>query len=58
MKPLGEVDEAFAWDEGEGDRTLEWWRAAHTRFFARMGIELTDDSEMILERFDLVWPVD
>jgi uncharacterized protein YhfF len=25
IKPLSEVDEAFAWDEGEGDRTRDWW---------------------------------
>ena len=29
IKPLSEVDEAFAWDEGEGDRTREWWLDAH-----------------------------
>ena len=28
IKPLSEVDEAFAWDEGEGDRTRDWWLAA------------------------------
>ena len=29
IKPLSQVDEAFAWDEGEGDRTPDWWLAAH-----------------------------
>ena len=58
IKPFADVDEAFAWDEGEGDRTLEWWRRAHTDFFARMGIQVNDDTDMILERFELVWPVD
>jgi uncharacterized protein YhfF len=24
IKPLSQVDEAFAWDEGEGDRTRDW----------------------------------
>jgi uncharacterized protein YhfF len=24
IKPRSEVDEAFAWDEGEGDRTRDW----------------------------------
>src|SRR5271170_5157644 len=27
---LDEVDETFAHDEGEGDRSLAWWRGAHT----------------------------
>jgi uncharacterized protein YhfF len=25
VKPLSQVDEAFAWNEGEGDRTRVWW---------------------------------
>jgi len=32
-----EVDEAFAYDEGEGDRSLQYWREAHTRYFTRLG---------------------
>jgi uncharacterized protein YhfF len=32
-----EVDEAFAFDEGEGDRSLQYWREAHTRYFTRLG---------------------
>ena len=32
-----EVDEAFAYDEGEGDRSLRYWREAHTRYFSRLG---------------------
>jgi len=35
IKPLVEVDEAFAWDDGEGDRMREWWLDAHRRYFAR-----------------------
>ena len=34
IKPLSQVDEAFAWDEGEGDdRTRDWWLAAHRPLF-------------------------
>jgi hypothetical protein len=33
IKPLSEVDEAFAWDEGEGNRTRDWWLDAHRRYF-------------------------
>ena len=29
-----EVDAAFAYDEGEGDRSLRFWQSeAHTRYF-------------------------
>jgi uncharacterized protein YhfF len=27
--PFGQVDAAFAYDEGEGDRTLGYWRRVH-----------------------------
>ena len=33
IKPMSQVDEAFAWDEGEGDRTRDWWLTAHFRYF-------------------------
>ena len=54
---LGDVDEAFAWDEGEGDRTLEWWRRAHLWFFQQQGTPIDDDTLMVLEHFELLWPV-
>lgn len=53
--PFGEVDAAFAWDEGEGDRTLASWRDAHLRFFARQGVYVDDDTMMVLQRFELLW---
>jgi uncharacterized protein YhfF len=62
IKPLSQVDEAFAWDEGEGDRTREWWLEAHRRYFARQaareGFELDDDIVTVFERFEVVWPLD
>jgi uncharacterized protein YhfF len=62
IKPLIEVDEAFAWDEGEGDRTRDWWLDAHRRYFARQatreGFEMDDEILAVFERFDVVWPLD
>jgi uncharacterized protein YhfF len=55
-KPFGEVDDEFAWVEGEGDRSLAYWRAAHERFFEAEGTPVTDADLVVLERFDLVWP--
>lgn len=58
--PLDSVDERFAWDEGEGDRTREWWLAAHRRFFGRFadaqGFQMHDEIETVFERFKVVWP--
>ena len=60
IKPLIEVDDRFAWDEGEGDRTREWWLAAHRRYFTRTAAargEQFDPAEPgVFERFELVWP--
>jgi uncharacterized protein YhfF len=62
VKPLSQVDEAFAWDEGEGDRTQDWWLDGHRRYFARQsrreGFELNDDVLTVFERFEVVWPLD
>jgi uncharacterized protein YhfF len=55
-----EVDEAFAWDEGEGDRSLGFWKDAHdayyTRQAARDGFAYSDEMTCVCERFILVWP--
>ena len=60
--PFTSVDAAYAWEEGEGDRTLEWWREAHsgywTRVGERLGIEWTPDMDIVFERFDVVWRFD
>lgn len=50
---FGEVDAAFAHDEGEGDRSLAWWREAHRRYFTRRG-EFSPDMELYCERFRLI----
>ncbi|MGC1574971.1 MAG: ASCH domain-containing protein [Beijerinckiaceae bacterium] len=61
IKPLCRVDARFAWDEGEGDRTLAWWLAAHQRYFARQaerdGFKMHDAIETVFERFAVVWPL-
>ncbi len=58
--PLNSVDDAFAWDEGEGDRSRAWWLDAHTEFFMRQaeceGFVFTEVIETVFERFKLVWP--
>jgi uncharacterized protein YhfF len=60
IKPLIEVDDAFAWDEGEGDRSRAFWLDAHRRAFgrqaAREGFTMHDRLATVFERFTLVWP--
>jgi uncharacterized protein YhfF len=55
VRPFGEVDERFARDEGEGDRSLAYWRQAHIDFFASEGHPVDENTELVLERFELVW---
>lgn len=60
LGPLGSVDERFAWDEGEYERTLESWLRGHRTFFrrscGRLGLDYSDDIELVFERFRVVWP--
>ena len=48
-----EVDAAFAYDEGEGDRSLAYWRSAHRNYFGRLG-KFSEDMMLMCERFRLV----
>jgi hypothetical protein len=46
--------------EGEGDRTREWWLAAHQEFFRRylptIGVDFDPDVATVFERFDVLFP--
>jgi uncharacterized protein YhfF len=57
--PLSSVDDAFAWDEGEGDRSRAMWLADHEAFFRRqlptLGLELDPDMPTVFERFEVVY---
>jgi uncharacterized protein YhfF len=48
-----EVDDAFAYDEGEGDPSLQYWREAHRKYFTRLG-RYAPDMMLWCERFELV----
>ena len=48
-----EVDAAFAHNEGEGDCSLAFWRAAHRAYFGRLG-QFSEDMLLWCERFRLV----
>ncbi len=59
---LTSVDDAFAWDEGEGDRTRDTWLANHRAYFIRTqedrGGTWSDDLDVVFERFRVVWPLE
>ncbi len=58
--PLSSVDAQFAWDEGEGDRSLDYWVRAHDAYCRRrcesLGLEFHPDVPVVFERFELAWP--
>ena len=58
--PFSEVDAQFAFDEGEGDRTLDYWRKAHTRFFneccRELNIEFDESMLICCKRFKKLFP--
>jgi uncharacterized protein YhfF len=57
--PFDEVDAAFAYEEGEGDRSLEYWSDVHWTYFVRelteLGREAAPDMPVVCERFEVVY---
>ncbi len=62
IKPFDEVDPQFAYEEGEGDRSLEYWRNGHRRFFEaamlRIGRDFDEKIPLICERFRKIYPIE
>lgn len=59
IRPYSEVDDRFAYEEGEGDRSLQHWREEHWRFFTRslaeIGKEPAPEMPLVCERFWVVY---
>ena len=58
--PFDQVTEEFAAAEGEGDKTLAYWRKVHHEVFAQelteAGLTFADDMPVLCETFEVVWP--
>jgi uncharacterized protein YhfF len=58
--PFNEVDAEFAFDEGEGDQSLDYWREVHWDYFSRQcaaaGREPSLEMPVNCERFRLLYP--
>jgi uncharacterized protein YhfF len=48
-----DVEADFAAAEGEGDLSLDYWRAAHRRYFTRAGV-FAEDMDLWCETFRVV----
>lgn len=53
-----EISEEFAFKEGEGDRTLDYWRKVHQRFFSdelkSIGKTFNIGMKLVCEEFEVV----
>ncbi|PYY36416.1 ASCH domain-containing protein [Curtobacterium sp. MCBD17_030] len=57
--PFDQVDAEHARAEGEGDRTLAYWRASHERYWRQHSADprgWAPDMPVVCERFRLLWP--
>jgi uncharacterized protein YhfF len=59
IKGFNEVDQQFAYDYGEGERTLEWWREAMWGYYEavcrRIGKSPVEDMLLLCERFRVLY---
>ena len=58
--PYRDVSEHHAWREGEGDRSLTYWRKVHESFFSecmeKEGLAFNEDMGVVCEEFSRVFP--
>jgi len=61
VQPFDQVDAQFALEEGEGDRSLAYWRDAHWRYFSRVLAKIGKQPELkmpvVCERFRVIYPL-
>ena len=61
LVPFLEVSPNHAWREGEGDRSLAYWRQVHRRFlgqdYAALGKPFDEQGLCVLEEFEKVFPI-
>jgi len=59
IKAFNEVDEQHAYGEGEGDRSLAYWRKIHwevfSRYCANMDREPSETMPLVCEKFEVVF---
>lgn len=59
--PFCDVSAEHAYKEGEGNRSLEFWRDCHAEFFTQelqeMGELFSEDMLVVCEEFEVVYPI-
>jgi uncharacterized protein YhfF len=54
VKRFAEVPTEFALAEAEGDLSGDDFRASHFDFWSKLGLDITDETEIVLVYFDLI----
>ena len=58
--PFREISAEDAFKEGEGDRSLEYWRNVHRAFFTKElqeeGVPFEESMEVVYETFEVIFP--
>ncbi|MFV8045035.1 ASCH domain-containing protein [Streptococcus hyovaginalis] len=61
VTPFSQVSEEHAWREGEGDRSLSYWRQVHEELFTiwlkEAGLPFSEETLVVCEEFELVYPM-
>ena len=61
VQPFHQVSADHAYKEGEGDKSLDYWRQVHEEFFTEWleeaRLTFTPDSKVVLEEFRKVYPL-
>ena len=52
--PFNKVSEQFAFEEGEGDRSIAYWRMAHENYFRRNHFAFDEKMIVVCEQFKVV----
>ena len=59
--PFKQVSAEHAFKEGEGDKSLNYWRQVHEEFFtewmAEAGLSFSEETGVVLEEFRKVYPL-
>lgn len=59
VTPFNQVSSEQAYKEGEGDRSINYWRKVHRAFFTNelktINLEFKDNMEVVCEEFEVVY---
>ncbi|MEK2688462.1 ASCH domain-containing protein [Bdellovibrio sp. GT3] len=58
--PFNEITESQAYREGEGDRTLDYWRRVHAEYYKRqfetLDLNFEESMPIVFEEFEKIFP--